>query len=92
MALKDALVIIVLIAVLRSNTWLKKYPQLLVVFGILFSIAVEVHALQTGRWTYTDAMPLIPFLGTGLTPTIQIGLLSYIVYSLVFPHRHQAQN
>ena len=41
-------------------------------FGILATIVVE--ALATGvlaRWSYNDAMPRLPILGTGLLPVIQ---------------------
>lgn len=54
-------------------------PTLLFVGAlILFAILLEKWALGSGRWVYADAMPLIPFLGVGLTPTIQLGLLGYI--------------
>src|SRR3989338_8107847 len=45
---------------------------------IIFAILLEKWALGTGRWVYTDAMPIIPFLRVGLTPVIQLGLLGYI--------------
>lgn len=44
----------------------------------LFAIVLEVWALATGRWMYTDVMPIIPLLGVGLTPTIQLGFLGYV--------------
>jgi len=52
--------------------------------GIVFAIFLEGYALSTGRWLYKDSMPIIPLLGTGLTPTVQLGLLSYLVLKLVF--------
>lgn len=42
-----------------------------------FAIGLEMWALTTGRWIYTDVMPIIPFLSVGFTPTIQLGLLGY---------------
>ena len=45
---------------------------------VLFSIGLEMWALETGRWAYANSMPLIPFLKTGFTPTIQLGLLGYL--------------
>lgn len=44
----------------------------------VFAVGLEEWALATGRWVYTGAMPIIPLLGVGLTPTIQLGLLGYI--------------
>ena len=43
--------------------------------GALVAIIIELHALQSGRWSYTDAMPLIPLLNVGLLPVLQLALL-----------------
>lgn len=53
-----------------------------IIFGIAAAILIEWSALNTGRWAYNEAMPIIPVLQTGLTPTIQLGLLSYLTYKL----------
>ena len=44
------------------------------------AIALEVFALQTGRWEYNDLMPIIPILNIGLTPVLQLPFLSYITF------------
>jgi len=51
---------------------------LFVVCLTLFAVTLEKWALITSRWTYTDTMPIIPFLDVGLTPAIQLGLLGYL--------------
>lgn len=53
-----------------------------IIIGIAFAIFLEHYALATNRWAYTEMMPIIPILKTGLTPTIQLGLLSIISYKL----------
>lgn len=45
---------------------------------ILFAVFLEKWALGSGRWMYTDAMPLLPFLHVGLTPAIQLGITGYL--------------
>ncbi len=62
---------------LRRNLWLS------LVLGILIAIGVEMWALETGRWAYSALMPLTPFVKTGLTPTLQLGLLGYVTYRIV---------
>jgi predicted small integral membrane protein len=62
---------------LRKNLWLS------IVIGLVAAILIEIYALNTGRWAYNDLMPIIPLLDTGLTPTIQLGLLSYFSYRMV---------
>lgn len=38
----------------------------------IFAVGLEMFALSTGRWAYNDLMPIIPALGVGLTPAIQL--------------------
>ncbi len=61
---------------LRNRLWLSLF------FGIVVAVGIELYALKTGMWAYQGFMPLVPLLNTGLTPTIQLGLLSYLVYKL----------
>ena len=44
--------------------------------GALFAVVVEWTALATGRWSYTDRMPVVPVLGVGLWPALQLALLA----------------
>ena len=40
--------------------------------GLLLTIGLEyLHTEITGRWAYDGAMPLLPVIGTGLTPILQ---------------------
>jgi hypothetical protein len=39
------------------------------------AVAVEWKALASGRWSYTDLMPVVPVLGVGLWPLLQLTLL-----------------
>lgn len=59
---------------LRERTW---YALLI---GLIAAILLERFALTNGRWAYTAQMPIVPLLNTGLTPTIQLGLLSYGIF------------
>jgi hypothetical protein len=40
--------------------------------GLLLTIFLEyVHTQITGRWVYDGIMPVLPIIGTGLTPILQ---------------------
>jgi len=54
-----------------------------IVLSVLFAISLERFALGTDRWAYTSAMPIIPFINTGLTPTVQLALTFLITYSVI---------
>lgn len=49
------------------------------IFGFVAAVLIEIYALNSGRWAYSSLMPVIPLLNTGLTPSIQLGLLSYLI-------------
>ncbi len=63
--------------------YLRHRPLYALLFGVIVAITIEFYALQTGRWAYNELMPIVPLLKIGLTPTIQLGLLSYITYKVV---------
>lgn len=53
----------------------------LAVFGFLIALGVEYKAFVLGRWAYTSAMPVIPYLHVGLSPILQMTiLLPFAVY------------
>lgn len=83
-ALGDAVIISVLILIAHK---FKLDKLLFVVFGgLIAAIAIEMWALQTGRWAYNSLMPIIPIIKTGLTPTIQLAVTGYIVQKLTTAH------
>src|SRR3990167_5963264 len=79
----DAIIITILSLPFIFVPRLKGKSWLIIFVGILIAIFVELYALNTGRWAYNEYMPIIPTLGAGLTPTIQLGLLGYLSYWFV---------
>ena len=45
------------------------------VLGLAYAVLVEHAALAAGRWLYTEPMPVVPGLGAGLWPLLQMTLL-----------------
>lgn len=58
-------------------------PWLIIIIGIIFAIILEHWALTSNRWAYNDLMPIIPIINTGLTPTIQLGGLAFVILKLL---------
>ena len=52
------------------------------VFGSVFAVAIEWSALRSGRWSYRSSMPVIPGIGVGLVPVIQMTLLPILAYRI----------
>ena len=50
------------------------------VLGLAYAALVEQAALATGRWSYTGSMPVVPVLGAGLWPLLQMTLLPPITF------------
>lgn len=75
----DAVIVLGIYFLLRKN--LKFYR--VAALGILIAVLIELHALESGRWAYTEAMPIIPILKVGLTPILQMALLPKLTFYLV---------
>ena len=58
----------------KKITWIespKKFDYLvLIIFGILISVIIEIYSLSMGRWAYKETMPMI--FGIGLSPLVQL--------------------
>lgn len=87
--LVDAIILTMIVLPFLFLPQLKNKSWLIILTGIVVSIFIEYWGLGTGRWAYNSLMPVIPFLETGLTPTIQLGLLGYISFEIeeyISPH------
>ncbi len=83
-ALTDAVIswaLFILITIIRKGRWDWDRPwngkMVLFIMGLALigQMIGEVYALRTGRWSYGPSMPVIPILGVGLTPLLQMPLL-----------------
>jgi hypothetical protein len=48
--------------------------------GLTYAVLVEHAALAAGRWTYSEYMPVVPLLGAGLWPLLQMTLLPPLAF------------
>ncbi|MFA6177696.1 MAG: hypothetical protein WC694_02255 [Candidatus Paceibacterota bacterium] len=78
----DALIIILITLPFIFYAPFKNKSWLIIFLGIIISFGIEYYALSTHRWAYNSLMPIISFLGIGLTPSIQLGLLGYISFRI----------
>lgn len=64
----------------RSVKWMenptKKDYFLIVIFGLVTAILIEIINLNLGRWAYRETMPVI--FGIGLSPLVQLFATSLI--------------
>ena len=86
--LVDAVIITLITLPFIFYPFFKKQSWLITIIGIIIAVCIEYWALNTGRWAYNSLMPKIPILNTGLTPTIQLGLLGYVSYFFPNLNRH----
>lgn len=75
-------VLLSLIVLALASLFLKNENELsvagytfLALGGLCVGIIFEQYSLMAGHWSYAATMPLIPILHTGVTPTLQLGLL-----------------
>jgi hypothetical protein len=46
------------------------------IIGVVVATAVEMHALATNRWSYSELMPVVPIVGVGVLPLLQLAMLT----------------
>lgn len=62
---------------------LKGYVTMLI-SGLAISVATEWMMVYVAhRWSYTESMPLIPGLGVGITPIVQMLILPPLIFRVV---------
>ena len=81
-SLFDALLITVISLFFLHLSFLRNKIWFIFFIGIAVAILNEWYGLSTGRWIYNDIMPIIPIIKTGLSPTLQLGLLGYLSFKI----------
>jgi hypothetical protein len=89
-ALGDGLLVLALYglgyAFFRRREWILQPGvagyTLLVLAGMVIAVAIEMHALAWGRWAYNARMPIIPGIGVGLIPVVQMMMLPLLAAHL----------
>lgn len=76
----DAVFITLLAILFIRIAYFQKRKWFALIFGFLAAVFIEIYALKSNRWAYDSLMPIIPFLNIGLTPSIQLGILSYLIF------------
>ncbi len=71
----------------RSFSWIARWntTDTLFILAVSTTVAtlIERHALASHKWTYATAMPIVPILGVGLSPFLQLAALSLATYAIV---------
>ncbi len=74
----DALTILAIYAVaaffINGQDW--KFYLTAALLGSAFAVLFEKIAFAFGWWSYNDKMPVLPVLGTGLLPFVQLTVLA----------------
>lgn len=68
----------------RDPRWIESLHRadvaFIVLFGSLMAVAIEWRALNSGRWSYSRWMPLLPGIGVGLLPVLQLVVLPFPIF------------
>ena len=91
-SLGDGVIIVVIwglgAAMFKDTDWFRRKAflpiLLLLVSGAVIAVLIEIHAINTGRWAYSDLMPIIPPFNVGLSPFIQLLILPRLAMELAY--------
>lgn len=61
-----------------NGRWNLSSTLLIVGLSLFLAVLVELWALRTERWAYTENNPLLPILGISILPLIQMALINPI--------------
>jgi hypothetical protein len=88
-SLGDGLLVLLIFAAgwtaLHRQDWfvrpgVRGYVVMLAV-GLMISVSIEWIAVHImGRWAYTERMPLVPGLGVGIVPILQMLVLPPLIF------------
>ena len=81
-SLFDAILITAILLLVINLPLLKNKTWVIIIVGLVVAVANEWYGLGTSRWAYNELMPIMPIIKTGLTPTLQLGILGYITYKI----------
>jgi phosphate starvation-inducible membrane PsiE len=78
---------LLLILVNKSVNWIRaqfdfKDMLISVLYGLFLSFYFEVSALYTGRWEYSENMPLFLNTNIGLLPVLQLLILFPVTFNV----------
>jgi hypothetical protein len=76
--------------IFKKWNWVEQYRAIKLVYMILTGAAValviEMVALNSNRWSYTEIMPLIPRINVGIVPILQLMILPFLTYLMVYKY------
>ena len=55
---------------------------ILLLSGAMIAVAVEIQSTNTGRWAYSEFMPILPVVGAGVSPFVQSLVLPLVSMKL----------
>lgn len=77
-------------ALFRRIRWYRPLGPLnimiLLLTGALIAVGIEIHALSVGRWAYSELMPILPVVGVGASPLVQLLILPWVSMVLAATH------
>jgi hypothetical protein len=72
----------------KNALWIQniKLKQIffLIIVGAIGAVLAETRHLSIGTWSYSESMPIIPYLNVGLSPILQFMILPLLIYIISF--------
>lgn len=87
-SLGDGVIVLIIAAIgwlwFRRADWMVRPGiggyVLMATAGIAIAVLIEHYAVATGRWAYTERMPLLPIVHVGLVPMLQMVIVPAVAF------------
>lgn len=76
-SLADAVFVLIALSIFPKN------KLGLIISGLSIATLVELVALNLGMWQYKANMPIVPLLGVGLSPFVQLAITAFLTSLIV---------
>jgi hypothetical protein len=76
----DAVIITLIAVAFVKIDLFKTRKWIIILVGIVIACLIEIFALNTGRWEYNSLMPIVPIVGVGLSPLVQLSITGFVTF------------
>lgn len=85
--LGDVVILSSFVLLFKTVPFLREHIFLFVPIALFVAYIIEKYALSSHRWAYNESMPIVPMLGVGLSPFVQLAATGLILFFVLVKYK-----